>query len=162
MNDIEISINSDAVDRSLDSLQASLEDESCALRTIGDDLREMIAQQFATEGAAGGTPWAPLAPSTLRKKRDSRSGILDVTGALLASLVDAGAAGHVEESDGQQLIFGTALPYALFHQTGTRRLPARPIIALTGDSTDRWLEFFRASIEGKTVLLGARELGGKK
>lgn len=106
------------VDRALENFQFSLADQSPALGEIADDLREMIAEQFATEGAAGGTPWAPLAASTLPKTRGTRMGILYSTGALYSSLVDAGAPGHVEELDGQQLLFGSTLPYALFHQTG--------------------------------------------
>ena len=111
--------NFEQVDRGLARYQASLEDHSPALLAIADDLREMIAEQFATEGAAGGTPWAPLAPSTLRGHHARRGGILNLTGALLGSLTEKGAPGHVEDSDGRELVFGTELPYATFHQTGT-------------------------------------------
>ena len=79
----EGSLNSENVDRALENFQASLADNSEALAAVADDLRRMIAKQFATEGAAAGTPWAPLAPSTLRKSRRARSGILNLTGALL-------------------------------------------------------------------------------
>jgi phage gpG-like protein len=155
----EGSMNSESVDRALENFQASLADNSEAL---ADDLRQVIAEQFTTEGAAGGTPWAPLAPSTLRKSRRTRSGILNLTGALLGSLTDPGAPGHVEQTDSGQLLFGSALPYSGFHQTGTRRMPARPIIVLSGDSTARWLEIVRSSIEEKTLLLGTQQLGGRK
>jgi phage gpG-like protein len=154
--------NSEAVLRALDNYQESLEDNSDALAAVAGDLRQMVADQFATEGTAGGTPWAPLAPSTLRKSRRTRSGILNLTGALLGSLTDPGASGHVEETDGSQLLFGSALAYAGFHQTGTRRMPARPIIVLSDDSTARWLEIVRAQIEEKALLLEAQQLGGRK
>ena len=158
----EGSLNSENVDRALENFQASLADNSEALAAVADDLRRMIAEQFATEGAAAGTPWAPLAPSTLRKSRRTRSGILNLTGALLGSLTDPGAPGHVEQIDSGQLLFGSGLPYAGFHQTGTRRMPARPIIVLAGDATARWLEIVRNSIEEKVALLGTWELGGSK
>ncbi len=160
MNEFQVSLNSDALDRSLAEFQASLTDESVALKTIADDLREMFARQFASEGAAGGTPWAPLATSTLGKRR--RGGILVATGALRGSLVEEGAPDHVEKSDGLQLLFGTDLPYAGFHQTGTRRMPARPILAITGDNIETWLGMMRADTESKIAILGARELGGRK
>ena len=172
------SINSQPVDAALQNFQAALADNSPALGEVSDDLREMIAEQFATEGRAGGTPWAPLAPSTLR-----------------GSLVEAGAPGHVEELDAQSLLFGSSLPYAIFHQTGTgigfgqmkfparsssrkgrksatagkfsgsaqvgrgRALPMRPLIVLTEARAERWTEMVRSGIEAKTHLLGSKELG---
>jgi phage gpG-like protein len=183
MNDFQVSINSDALDRTLENFQASLADNSPGLVAVADDLREMIAQQFATEGAAGGTPWAPLAPSTLRKRRGL--GILNSTGALLGSLVDVGAPGHVEETDGQQLLFGSELPYAVFHQTGAgiglgqlqlsgltrkskrsagpgrgRALPMRPLIVATEDRTAKWVELFRAQFDARVPVLGTAQLSG--
>ena len=158
----EGSVNSENVDRALSNFQDSLADNSDALAAVADDLRQMMAEQFATEGAAGGTPWAPLAPSTLRKSRRTRSGILNLTGALLGSLTDPGAPGHVEQIDSGQLLFGSGLPYAGFHQTGTRRMPARPIVVLSGDATARWLEIVAGQIEEKAMLLGTQELGGRK
>jgi phage gpG-like protein len=160
MNDFQVSINSDTLDQTLENFQASLADNSPALAAVADDLREMIAEQFATEGAASGTPWAPLAPSTLRKRRGGS--ILNATGALLSSLTDAGTPGHVEDIGGQQLLFGSSVPYAIFHQTGTRRMPARPIVALSADGTERWLGIVGDAIREKTVLLGTYELGGRK
>ena len=158
----EGSLNSENVDRALENFQASLADNSEALAAVADDLRRMMAEQFATEGAAAGTTWAPRATSTLCKPLPHRSGILNLTGALLGSRTDPGAAGHVEQIDSAQLLFGSALPYAGFHQTGTRRMPARPIIVLAGDATARWLEIVRNSIEEKVALLGTWELGGSK
>lgn len=162
MNAFQFSHNSDALERTLENFQSSLADNSPALAVVADDLREMIAEQFATEGAAGGTPWAPLAASTLKKKRETRRGILNVTGALLASLTEAGSPGHVEKVDGRQLLLGSALPYATFHQTGTRRMPARPIIALSGDRAEGRLAILGGAVVQKVVFLGERELGGKE
>lgn len=115
----EGSVNSADLERALDNFQASLADNSEALAAVADDLRQMIAEQFASEGAAGGTPWAPLAPSTLRHSGRARGGILCVTGALRGSLTDPGSPGHVEQLDEQSLLFGSDLPYAIYHQTGT-------------------------------------------
>src|SRR5438034_273641 len=107
-------INSESVEQALESFQNLLADNSPALKIIADDFREMIREQFASEGAAGGTPWAGLAPSTLRAPR-AGSGILNSTGALLASLTDPDSAGHIEETEVQSLSIGSRLPYALFH-----------------------------------------------
>lgn len=169
--------NSEPVEQALESFQNSLADNAPALKLIADDFREMIREQFASEGAAGGTPWAELAPSTLRARR-GRSGILNSTGALLASLTDADSAGHVEETDGQLLSIGSSLPYAMFHQTGAGRgfglssmlsgrglgrgLPMRPIIVLSDDRSAAWVGMVGQSLSEKALVLGGNELGGLK
>lgn len=179
MMELQGTIESDNLERALENFQVSLADNSAALAAIADDLREMVSQQFATEGRAGGTPWAELAPSTLRRSRRRRAGILYSTGALLGSLRAIGAPGHLEELDRQSLLFGSRLPYALFHQTGTgigfgqtqlpvgrgrkpsgrgRALPMRPLIVMTEARAERWVEFVRTSLQEKTVLLGTKEL----
>jgi phage gpG-like protein len=172
MFDLTCRVNSEGLDRNLAAFHAALADFSPALRTIADDFREMVAEQFASEGRAGGTPWAELAPSTLRRRRRDGGGILYVTGALLRSLVEPGARGHIEEIDGESLVLGSALPYALFHQTGagrgfgqpqlsspTRRgdLPMRPLIVISGDRAEAWADIVRRRLE-EELLLSTSEL----
>jgi len=148
-------------------------DQAPALTEIADDFRAMIAEQFASEGRTGGTPWAPLAPSTARRRRSGT--LLNVTGALLSSLRDVGAPGHIEETNGQTLTLGSRLPYAMYHQTGTgagygqtympvrvkgqRGMPMRPLIVLTPDRVERWTELVQQALEKKTLLLGPKQLG---
>jgi phage gpG-like protein len=158
MIEFTYAVNSEPVENALATFQESLAEQSPALRRIADDFREMMAQQFASEGQAEGTPWAERAPSTLRRRRAGTS-ILYETGALLRSLTEPGAAGHVEELEGYSLTLGSRLPYARYHQTGTRRMPARPLIVLSGTRAERWTEIVRQEIEQKALLLGAKELG---
>ena len=168
-------VTSEPVEQALRAFQASLAEPSPALAEIADDFRAMVTEQFASEGRAGGTPWAALAPSTARRRRGGMS-LLNLTGALLASLSDAGAPGHVEETDGQTLTLGSRLPYAIYHQTGTgagygqtllpghtkgqRGMPMRPLIVLTPARSDQWTELVRQHLEENTPLLGTRELSG--
>ena len=165
-------INSDQVERALAGFQDALAENAPALREIADDFREMVAQQFASEGRAGGTPWAarhhPSVPSSLRRGSAKRgvvkgntSPLLVRTGALRDSLIGLGAA-HVEEMDERSLTLGSRLPYAIFHQLGTRHMPARPIIVLSEARSNKWTEIVRRAVEEKTTLLGPRELGGEK
>jgi len=164
----------DQAERSLQRLDELLSDQSPAWTRIREDYRQMVTEQFASEGRAGGTPWAELAPSTLRRRRGGAR-ILNVTGTLLSSLRDVGAPGHVERADEQTLTLGSRLAYALYHQTGTgssfgqgqrlsgatraRGMPARPLLVLTESRTEQWVEIVRRHLEGKTSLLGPRELG---
>jgi phage gpG-like protein len=168
-------INSEAVDQRLEAFESSLDDNAGALRLVADDFREMVAEQFASQGAAGGTPWAALAPSTLRR-RGAGSGPLNSTGALMASLIDAGSAGHVEVSDGKTLTIGSELSYAMFHQTGTGRglgqtniatgrglgrgMPMRPVLVLPEGRIQNWMNYFGQELGQRVALLGQNELGG--
>ncbi len=60
--------------------------------------------------------------------------------------------------DGRSLTLGSRLPYAMFHQLGTRFMPARPIIVLSDERSQRWTEIVRRAIEGKSALLGTKDL----
>ena len=171
-------LNAAAVEKALQAFPAALADATPALRRIADDFREMLTQQFASQGRAEGTPWAALAPSTARRRGPGAT-ILYSTGALLRSLRDPGAPDHVEELAYQSLTLGSRLGYALYHQTGAgrgfgltqlsapapsgtgrgRALPRRPIIVLSGARTERWVEMVRQQIEEKMLLLGGKELG---
>jgi phage gpG-like protein len=163
--------NSEAVGKALEAFQGALADNTPALREIADDFREMVAQQFASEGRAGGTPWAPLGragfaspsprgmPAPPRAQRAAP--LLVRTGALRDSLTGRGA-GSVEEMDATTLTLGSRLPYAIFHQRGTRHMPARPVIVLTDERRTQWTGIVRGAIEEKTVLLGAKQLEGSK
>ena len=156
--------NSAAVSKALAAFEQSLADEAPALQAIADDFRQMIAQQFSSEGRAEGTPWAPRKSSGVRAMLRSPSGagqappLLVRTGALLASLTEPNSPDHVEETNAESLTLGTRVPYAMFHQLGTRRMPARPIIVVSGERTERWVEIVRSRIEEQTLLLGANEL----
>ena len=96
-----------------------------ALTEAAAELRQRLLLQFESEGSAYGEPWLP------RKARDKnlpRRPLLFQTGRLKRSLTDRDSPDHIEESQNGTLLFGSRLPYATFHQRGTTRLPARPIL----------------------------------
>ena len=91
----------------------------------------------------------------------------------------------MEEVGDQQLIFGSSIPYATFHQTGAglglgqaqlggvtprskrstglgrgRALPMRPLITVSDERTASWVEMFRQRTTGASSILGASQLNG--
>jgi len=89
-------------------------------------LRDEVRQQFSTEGRHAGTPWPP-------RKQTRPWPLLRRSDRLFLSLVKENNPAHVERLDVDQrgipyLLFGTTVSYATFHQTGTRFLPARPLL----------------------------------
>lgn len=97
------------------------------LRPIGDEIADLMMDEayenFATEGGHLSGGWAPLAESTIRAKGNDI--ILFRTGDLQGALTERGDAHQVIDMGPDFLIFGTDLPYAELHQTGTGRMPRR-------------------------------------
>jgi len=114
--------------RGLEALKRRLErlaepDLEGALAAIGQALVEKVEQGFEREADPYGEPWKPLAPSTLEKRRKKGRGakILQDTGVMRRSLNwrllgrDAVAVGFADRK-------------AIWHQIGTDRIPARPML----------------------------------
>ncbi len=111
----------EALKRRLDRLADP--DLEGALAAIGQALVEKVEQGFEREADPYGEPWKPLAPSTLEKRRKKGRGakILQDTGVMRRSLNwrllgrDAVAVGFADRK-------------AIWHQFGTDRIPARPML----------------------------------
>jgi phage gpG-like protein len=159
--------NSESVAKALANFQAALADNAPAFGEIADDFREMMAAQFASQGGAEGAPWAPRAgaagvrPSHATRKtsrRERRSPLLQRTGALRDSLTRRGSSGAVENVAALSLALGSRVPYAVFHQLGTHRMPARPLLVLSEARAAQWTEFVQRGLEQKALVLGARQM----
>jgi phage gpG-like protein len=102
------------------------------------------AQAFHGQHTPGGEAWAPLAPSTIAMK-GRRSGligphstILVDTGRLFESLtLEDGTSDTIWITGDRFLTFGTDVPYAIFHETGTARMPARPAVGINDNTADQ-------------------------
>lgn len=90
---------------------------------------------FAREGAYEGLrKWAALSPEYARWKARVAPGapILTLTGRLRRSLAGQ-TADSIVEIDDFRLVYGTAVPYAIYHQMGTRKMPARPMLRMSAN-----------------------------
>lgn len=124
-----------------------------------------IRRRFSAASGSPGNPWPDLAPSTkyerlrrgvggfkrtkgitrqdrLRAAASVQLPILYDSGSLYSSFVP-GELGYAEFWWPGGVSFGSAIPYAAYHQYGTRRMPARPIIV---PPTDDVLESIKRSI----------------
>lgn len=109
-----------------------------ALLALIEDFHQIEIEQFETEGARGGTRWAPLSPEYAgRKARQGYSGgILVRKGTLRRSLTQRGARFSRTTIRRRSLEIGTSDPVALYHQFGR---PMRPVIVITKADDARWL-----------------------
>lgn len=93
----------------LNQLMKNGGDLSPALSQIGEYLLESHHARFQLEVAPDGTPWEPLAPETLKRKK-GEDRILQDKGYLRDLLS--------YEASINQLLFGSNLEYAATHQFG--------------------------------------------
>jgi phage gpG-like protein len=119
---------------------------------IRDDFFEIERQQFGTQGARGAIPWAPLSLSYDRWKRKYYPGqpILQRSGFLFGQMTGGLAAEFTEKS----LRMYPTVPYGVYHQRGTARMPARPVVSLTEDDKMRWMKMIH-----RFVFQKAKEAG---
>lgn len=145
----KIEVRVGAAVRELEQVAGRLKDASPVLTGAVDRIvLGFLRRQFETEGAAGGTPWAPLSSVTLALKgryRRARMGVLRFTNRLMGSLTKRGSPDQLFQVTGQQYSRGTRVPYAVFHQSGyitgsifgrprkrPVQVPARPMVPPDG------------------------------
>jgi hypothetical protein len=94
----------------------------------------MLRRHWDSKGAAFGHPWAPLAESTLRSKMrrgTASKGILRDSDDLLRAMFSASTRRVTPFANGARLRITPPEPiYALFHQLGTARMPARQVVPI--------------------------------
>lgn len=126
-----------------------------------DAIRLGFQENFSAESAGSGAKWQALAPSTVRERLRLGYGarpILVRSGSLLNSLM--GGTDSVEEfstsNDGWVLSVGTKNKYAIFHELGTSKMPARPFIEISQSSQEKVADSLEQMIsEIERRVLGA-------
>lgn len=156
---IEISAFGDTiVRRDLLRFAANLEVPAAALEVAGVVLREAVEQQFDSQGHHGSGGWAALASSTVQEKarRGLAPEILQATGRLKDSLTRRFDPEHIERLSPDSLTFGSLVPYGIFHQTGTSRMPQRQPVALTEGDKVKLVKEMQAVLLGRPTVAGGR------
>ncbi|HLB03858.1 MAG TPA: hypothetical protein VJK66_02460 [Gaiellaceae bacterium] len=125
MTDIRIRLDSDAADRQLAQLALFLSDLRSFWPKVVPLFVLWMEQQFSSEGAFAGAPWAPLAFSTRQRKArlGLRPQILQATGAMKQA-----ASRPTRQVTPRSLTLTIEDPKLGFHQAGTPQMPARPLI----------------------------------
>lgn len=108
------------------AFRAALLDLQSLWSKFEDVMSAIGVERFESEGYGN---WAPLADSTVRQKAAHSwpMNILERTGDLKASLSDPGRAAQTTP---QSMTWGTDVPYAGYHQEGTPKMPARPVLEI--------------------------------
>lgn len=112
---------------------AELEDiPSRVTSAVAEGINDQIQEQFAAGQDPYGNAWAPLLPSTVRRKRGDRR-ILQRTDALASETIARPTSGSGIEI--------SSLPYGGVHQNGDgSRMVARPLLPDGAELPERWTE----------------------
>jgi phage gpG-like protein len=113
-------------------------------------LRHRVRQRFLLSQDPSGKPWPKL-----KRSQPGRLPLIK-TGALLNALSGYGQ-GALAEVRGKTLSYGTNVPYAAFHQRGTKTIPRRKFLADRGEDIPVILAVLRVWLMG----LIQRELTGQ-
>ena len=126
--------------RGFSRMADNVKDLSDAFREIVQDFHEIVeTQQFESEGRYGSGGWAPLKPEYAERKEKEYPGapIMVRTGLLKESLLGQNPYAR-EDIKPLEMKVGTQVFYAKFHQKGTKKMSARPLIQLTQSDKTRW------------------------
>lgn len=121
------------VERKILALPNKLRDIKFIMRTqIAPAMNAMLLRHWESKGAAFGHPWAPWSPRTLAarlRKGNEAKGILRDTDRLFNAIFrDRPADSRLQAvAGGLVLSYNTRIPYAVFHQVGTRFMPERQV-----------------------------------
>jgi len=157
MGDLVISLEVSGVTqlgRGFSRFADQVKDARPALKEIADDFHNVVERnQFDSQGGASGG-WAALSPVYAAwKAKYCGNPILVLGGALRASL-EGRSSETIEEINPQSVRLGTRNKTAMWHQTGTSRMPARPPIDLLESDKKRWTD-----IVHEYLVTRAREVG---
>jgi phage gpG-like protein len=105
---------------------------------VAGAINESIADQFSAGHDPYGKPWAPLLPSTVRRKGGDRR-ILRRTDVLSSETVAKPTSGAGIEI--------SSVDYGQFHQTGTKRMVARKILPDGAELPATWSKAIEEATE---------------
>lgn len=129
-----VRLDRDAIRAALGGLSAALSDLRPAWEAVRDIFFTMERAQFYTEGTYTGGGWAPLSPRYAAWKAQHAplmpggGTILRLRDRLYTSLTERGHADGIYRPERSAVELGTRVPYAVYHQAGTRKMPRRLVL----------------------------------
>ena len=118
---------------------------------IRDDFLDEVGESFASRGRSTGTAWAPLSPANAAWKNSAYPGrpLLVLTGRMKESF-SASSRDLIynrKQKNYKMLTLGTRVPYAGYHQSGTSKMPRRPLFVVKQQIANRWGKYLSADLQ---------------
>jgi phage gpG-like protein len=124
-------------------------DGGAALR-IRQDWHKRIGEAFESKGQSIGSQWRPLSPAYAAWKSRHYPGrpLLVLRRLMKDSLVRSESRNAIfNRAGGRQLVLGTRIKYAKFHQYGTSKMPARPFFKVDQGLVNAWAKEMAKDVE---------------
>ena len=124
-------------------------DGGAALR-IKRNWTERIDKAFSSKGKSIGYDWPNLNKkyAAWKNRYFPNRPLLVLRGHLRDSLTNESSRQMVfNRAGGRQLIIGTRIKYAKFHQYGTKKMPARPFVKVDQGLVNDWAKEMRKDVE---------------
>ena len=124
-----------------------VQDAAPAFDAMADHVVTMNQRQFDGQGTYYGGGWSALSPKYAAWKAKQRPGasILVFDGTLRESLTERPFG--VDEITNKSMTVGTGVEHAKYHQDGTDKMPARPILGRpTREDTKMWAKLLQEYI----------------
>lgn len=127
------------LDRTLLRITQRIDDWSPAFDAIADQLAQENRAQFNSEGRHGSGGWPALSPAYRAWKEKNYPGkpILQRTGRLFKAMTERPFSTEQIGVQSMTIGVGDEIPYAEFHQTGTKKMPRRRPLELTAVARNR-------------------------
>ncbi len=127
------------------------QDLSPGMEAIKDDFEFIVNRQFETNGGYRSGGWAPLDPEyrVAKAKQFPGRGLLERQGHLRGSFF--GGPGSVSNVGSHSLTLGSDDPVARYHQEGTSKMPARPIVQINPLDRKHWVTILDRYLESGRV-----------
>ena len=124
---MKVTVDTSRLRRRFAAMTRRSQDFKPVFRWVMQELQKAHRDNFKSEGAASGFPWQPLDPqyASWKLKNYGDKGILARTGDLENSLTMNSGRGAIRDIGLRTAEFGTRIPYAQFHQAGTRNMAQR-------------------------------------
>jgi phage gpG-like protein len=119
---IKVDVQSAGLEADLQHAIAGLKDASPLMKKWGAFTEHKLKEGFAAQRDPMGKPWADLSPKTWRYKRSGA--ILRENGDLASSIMHFNVGPHSVDAGSR------GVSYAIYHQTGTRKMAQRKIVGL--------------------------------
>lgn len=121
---------------------------------IVEDFQQIELEQFATEGARSGNPWAPLSASYERWKMKNfpSSTTLVLTGEMRMAMTN----GLMVDAEPMRLEMRPSLDKTIYHQRGTAHMPKRKVVDLTDSDKARWVRTIQRYLVDRATEAGLR------
>lgn len=139
---ITITVNGDrSASAKLNRLAGQLKDFTVPNRALSIQLYGLVIKNYDSQGSLVGG-WAPLAESTIeRKRRAGKEQMLVWSGALRASFLPGSF------YDSKRAGVGSQIVYSEFHQEGTDRMPQRELLPRGDQVLDAALKIYGFYVE---------------